>query len=196
MIKTIRKMRIIGGNLRSRQIIFTKVAATMLRPTSNRIRETLFNWLTFAFNIKTAHCLDCYAGTGALSIEALSHEAASATLLELKSTLVTQIKKNLIRLGVTNNTHVIHTDTLKWLSTYNNQKKFNLIFIDPPFINSSLINTTIYLLEVNNWLMDKSWIYIETHIKQKELFQIPLNWHFYRGGIAGKAYYSLYTRYY
>ncbi|WWO99587.1 MAG: 16S rRNA (guanine(966)-N(2))-methyltransferase RsmD [Candidatus Dasytiphilus stammeri] len=180
-----KNIRIIGGNLRSRQIIFTTSA--ILRPTSNRIRETLFNWLTFACNIRTVHCLDCYAGTGALSIEALSRGAASATLLDIKSSVVTQIKKNLIRLGLKNG-HVIHTNTLKWLST--SKKKFNLIFIDPPF-NSQLINSTITLLEENSSLMEESWIYIETHIK-KSLFKVPYNWRVYREGVAGKVYYCLY----
>ncbi|WWP00250.1 MAG: 16S rRNA (guanine(966)-N(2))-methyltransferase RsmD [Candidatus Dasytiphilus stammeri] len=189
MIKNIRKIRIIGGNLRSRKITFTTTFPT-LRPTSNRIRETLFNWLSVVeLNFKNAHCLDCYAGTGALSIEALSRHAASATLLELNKSVVTQIQNNLLILGIKNG-HVIHSNTLKWLSTY--KKKFNLIFIDPPF-NSQLINSTILLLEENSWLMEPSWIYIETHVKNCNL-KIPSNWHFYRSGIAGQAYYCLYKR--
>ncbi|WWO97209.1 MAG: 16S rRNA (guanine(966)-N(2))-methyltransferase RsmD [Candidatus Dasytiphilus stammeri] len=188
MIKNLRKIRIIGGNLRNRKIIFS-TRFSPLRPTSNRIRETLFNWLTFGFNIKTAHCLDCYAGTGALSIEALSRHAVTATLLELNKSIVTQIQKNLLILGIKNG-HVIHSNTLKWLSTY--QKKFNLIFIDPPF-KSQLINSTITLLEENSWLMEESWIYIETHVKNYNI-KTPYNWHFYRGGMAGKAYYCLYKR--
>ncbi|WWO98564.1 MAG: 16S rRNA (guanine(966)-N(2))-methyltransferase RsmD [Candidatus Dasytiphilus stammeri] len=188
MKRSINKIRIIGGNLRGRKITFTTSAT--LRPTSNRIRETLFNWL--GLYLKTVHCLDCYAGTGALSIEALSRDAATATLLESKTSVVTQIKKNLLRLGIKNG-HVIHTNTLKWLSTY--KKKFNLIFIDPPF-NSQLINPTIRLLENKGWLMEESWIYIETPVQRNYVFEIPSNWYFYRGKIAGKVSYYLYKRHY
>ncbi|WWP01745.1 MAG: 16S rRNA (guanine(966)-N(2))-methyltransferase RsmD [Candidatus Dasytiphilus stammeri] len=179
-------IRIIGGKWGGRKLpIYLN---RNLRPTTHRVRETLFNWLSY--EIPQAHCLDCYAGSGALSIEALSRHAASATLLELERNIVFQIKKNLVLLGTTKG-KVIHTNTLSWLA--NQGAPFNLVFLDPPF-NRNFLELTIPLLEKHGWLADEAWIYVESNVKIHQSLLIPENWELYRMNKAGQVYYNLYWR--
>lgn len=180
------KFRIISGQWRGR--IFQVPNKLELRPTKNRIKETLFNWLTPV--IKNSNCLDCFAGSGALGIEALSRYANNVTLLENSYSLVKQIKKNLFLLK--GNGIVIKTNTISWLSNYG--KPFNIIFLDPPFYYG-LLMICIQLLEKNNWLSDKSWIYIETEIKNNNIIKIPSNWYLYREKNTNNVRYLLYIRY-
>ncbi|WWP02233.1 MAG: 16S rRNA (guanine(966)-N(2))-methyltransferase RsmD [Candidatus Dasytiphilus stammeri] len=181
-------IRIIGGLWRSRKLKI--ISNTKLRPTLNKVRETLFNWLTSIFFFQKVDCLDCYAGSGALAIETLSRFAAKATLLEINRSVVIQLQKNLFLLATNNRATVIQTNTINWLSTFKNQ--FNLVFIDPPF-HHMLINRTINLLEENGWLTDNAWIYIESHINNK-ILRTPSHWELYRENITGQVYYCLYHR--
>ncbi|WWP00811.1 MAG: 16S rRNA (guanine(966)-N(2))-methyltransferase RsmD [Candidatus Dasytiphilus stammeri] len=180
-------LRIIGGKWGGRKVPIS--ISRNLRPTTHRVRETLFNWLSY--EITQAHCLDCYAGSGALSIEALSRYAASATLLELKRQIVFQIKKNLALLGTTKG-KVIHTNTLSWLAKPG--VPFKLVFLDPPF-NRNLLELTISLLEKYGWLADEAWIYVESNTQIHQSLSVPENWELYRMNKAGQVYYNLYLRY-
>ncbi|WWO95594.1 MAG: 16S rRNA (guanine(966)-N(2))-methyltransferase RsmD [Candidatus Dasytiphilus stammeri] len=191
MTRSVRTIRIIGGCFRGRKLIIP--TNHLLRPTPNKVRETLFNWITNAFNLKYADCLDCYAGSGALAIEALSRNANTVTLLELHKSSVRQIKKNCRTLGISLHTpkiRVIHTNTLSWLSQ--NDTSFNMVFIDPPF-QSLLVEITIKLLEKYKKLTNGSWIYIENSIYHPVL-NCPANWLLYRQAFTGQVSYSLYYR--
>lgn len=105
------QIRIIGGQWRGRKLPVPDSPG--LRPTTDRVRETLFNWL--APVMVDAHCLDCFAGSGALGLEALSRYAAQATLLEMDRAVSQQLQKNLATLKA-NNARVVNTNTLAFLS--------------------------------------------------------------------------------
>ncbi|WP_408065648.1 16S rRNA (guanine(966)-N(2))-methyltransferase RsmD [secondary endosymbiont of Trabutina mannipara] len=179
-------IRIIGGMWRGSKILVPN--RTALRPTPNRVRETLFNWL--APFIRGAHCLDCFAGSGALGIEALSRAAASVTLIE-QDRLISQQLLNKLQLLQTKQAQVITTDTNLWLAHSSDANKFDIVFIDPPF-NQGMISKTVAFLEYYNHLAKKSWIYIET--EKKGTYSIPINWKIYKEKVAGKVAYRLYLR--
>lgn len=148
------EIRIIGGDLRGRKL--PVLNADGLRPTSDRVRETLFNWLQF--EVPGATCLDLFAGSGALSFEAISRGAKQAVLLELNSANAKQLKQNTQTLKLTNMT-VEQTDSLAWLSQQACQT-YDVVFIDPPF-HKGLMQETVDLLFKNGYLHDHSWLYIE-----------------------------------
>lgn len=120
------EIRIIGGLFKGKKIKVCDVDD--LRPTSNRLRETLFNILQF--DIKGAKCLDTFAGTGALGIEALSRGAKHVTFLEKNTKAYQQLKKTLLELQTTQFS-IIHQDALSYLD--NCPQTFDIILIDPPF---------------------------------------------------------------
>lgn len=132
------QLRIIGGQWRSRKLSFPDVEG--LRPTSDRIRETVFNWL--APYISSAHCLDLFAGSGAMGLEALSRGAISCQFNELDTQAAQALKHN-ISLLEAQNAKVNQTNTLDWLSqnqdqNYSQDKTYNLVFLDPPFAGDLL----------------------------------------------------------
>ncbi|MGP1947260.1 MAG: 16S rRNA (guanine(966)-N(2))-methyltransferase [Arsenophonus sp. NC-PG7-MAG3] len=179
------QIRIIGGKWRGRKLpVFDSKG---LRPTTDRIRETLFNWL-MPF-IEDAHCLDCFAGSGALAIEALSRYAASATLIELKRSVSIQLAANLAKLEA-KNAQMINRDTLNYLAQTGTA--YNVIFLDPPF-RKDLLQQTALLLEQNGWLSKNCLIYVEAEI-EANLGMLPKNWQLHHKKFAGQIAYCLYIR--
>jgi 16S rRNA (guanine966-N2)-methyltransferase len=129
-------IRIIGGRWRGRTIAVG--ADAQLRPTPNRVRETLFNWL--APYVEGARCLDLFAGTGALGIEALSRGAAEVSFVESSPRAVRQLKAELERLG--GEATVVHSTAEKYLRGYGGEP-FDVVFLDPPYafgIDSLLVS--------------------------------------------------------
>lgn len=179
------QIRIIGGKWRGRKLPVRDSEG--LRPTTDRIKETLFNWLMPI--IKDARCLDCYAGSGSLGFEALSRFADSVTFIELDKQNAQLLIENKTRLQADNAT-VINNNSLNVLNQIGTP--FDLIFIDPPF-RKGLLNETIQLLENNQWLADESWIYIESEA-ESPLTDIPANWQLHREKIAGQVAYRLFIR--
>lgn len=186
------QIRIIGGKWRGRKLLVPY--SNGLRPTINQVRETLFNWLTPY--IQRAHCLDCFAGSGALGLEALSRHAASATMLELERLVAKQIIQNLQTLDSAQGKldsaqgKVVQTNSLQWLRQ--SGEPFDVIFVDPPF-RKGLLEETCMLLEHKGWLADKAFIYIESEV-ENNLPITPTNWYLYREKIAGQIAYRLYQR--
>lgn len=176
------KVYIISGKFKGRKISFNNTL--YLRPTTNRIRETLFNWLSIY--IKNARCLDCFSGSGALGIEAISRHAAFATLLEIEKTTVSKLKKTIKELNICN-LEIVHTNTLYWLK--NNGHPYDIVFIDPPY-NQGLIEKTITLLDKNKWLKKNSLVYIEK--EKKKSIKIPKNWTIYKKKNTSQIEYYLY----
>lgn len=156
-MKTIKKnsFRVISGNFRGRKFTFPDSAG--LRPTSGKIRETLFNWLQFEISHKTV--LDLYGGSGALSIEALSRGVKELQLIEQNTLVYKSLIANFNSLGI-NNYKLINSDAIKFISNKCN-KSFDLIFLDPPF-NKDLLPQSLELLARNNYLNNKSKLYIES----------------------------------
>ena len=179
------QLRIIAGEWRSRRLSVANV--TGLRPTSDRVRETVFNWL--AMSTPGAKVLDVFSGTGALSMEALSRGAYSATLLEKSPEAAKTLKKNLSILKA-DHAQVVETDSLQWLSK-NASHSFDLVFLDPPFC-LNLLKPACQLLEENGYLHDQSIIYIEV---EKGLTQLPVpeSWQLKKRKTAGQVNFSLWS---
>ncbi|MFP3014613.1 MAG: 16S rRNA (guanine(966)-N(2))-methyltransferase RsmD [Arsenophonus sp.] len=179
------KIRIIGGKWRGRKLdVFD---SNILRPTTNINRETLFNWLMPV--VKEARCLDCFAGSGALAIEALSRYTASATLVELEHSIATQLISNLAKLEETN-AKVINDNILNYLRQTGTAH--DIIFLDPPF-RKNLLKETALLLEQNGWLTENCWIYVEAK-SETNLSILPKNWALYRKKISKKVACCIYIR--
>jgi 16S rRNA (guanine966-N2)-methyltransferase len=157
-----------------------------LRPTPDRVRETLFNWLQPI--IDGATCLDLFAGTGALGVEALSRGAASANFVERDARIASALRDNLSRLKVTAAT-VAADDTARWLSGA--ARRFDLVFLDPPFA-LDLWSATANLLEERGWLTAHAWIYVES--PRDTALSLPATWQLHREGKAGEVGYALYRR--
>jgi 16S rRNA (guanine(966)-N(2))-methyltransferase RsmD len=135
-------MRIIAGSLRSRTLQAPPGLAT--RPTSDRLRETLFNVL--APRIQGAVFLDLYAGSGAVGIEALSRGAAQAAFVERAPAALSVLRANLAKLGVTEGFR-IHTSSVgAWLRKSCGEAKFDLVFLDPPYDEEQEYAATLSLL--------------------------------------------------
>ncbi len=182
------KLRIIGGQWRSR--ILPVIDQPGLRPTPDRVRETLFNWLQT--DIANAQCLDLFAGSGALGFEAASRGAAKVVMLELQAAAYKVLVANSQTLQSankdrTNNIKCIQQDALQWLQ--NCEDRFDVVFLDPPY-ESDLLDESFRLLEQNPCLADEAKIYIE-YPSQKGLPPLPVNWQVIRDKKAGQVGYYL-----
>ncbi|CAM3910899.1 16S rRNA (guanine(966)-N(2))-methyltransferase RsmD [Vibrio aquimaris] len=178
-------VRIISGLWRGRKLPVHD--AEGLRPTTDRVKETLFNWL--AQDIPHAKCLDLYAGSGSLGFEAASRQAEEVTMIELNQSTFAQLKQNISSLNA-KNLIAIQADTLSYLQQ--SGSPHHIAFIDPPF-HKGLLKQTVCLLENNGWLADDAMIYIETE-KELKLEGVPSNWHLHREKHAGQVSYRLFLR--
>lgn len=148
------QVRIIGGRWRGRKL---KVApAAGLRPTPDRVRETLFNWLQPA--LEGSHCLDLFAGSGALGFEALSRGAESVVMVESNPALAALLQEEAVLLGASS-ARIVHADALAWLN--GEARPFDIVFLDPPFSDSLLERACSRLLE-RQLLADGALVYMES----------------------------------
>lgn len=177
-------VRIIAGQWRGRKLQFP--ATEGLRPTGDRLRETLFNWL--APHIEGAHCLDAFAGSGALGLEALSRGAASCHFIDNQSSAVNALNDNLMRLGCDNAT-VIPASITDWLSTC--EHVFDIAFIDPPF-NSELYSPILTTLATSALLRDNALLYVESDKKTPP--EIPAAFSVLKDKTAGHTRYQLWQK--
>lgn len=178
-------IRIISGLWRGRKLPVHD--AQGLRPTTDRVKETLFNWI--ASDIPHAKCLDIFAGSGGLGFEAASRQAEEVTLLELNTQAYQQLQQNAQALKATN-IKVLNQDSLNFLKQEGSP--YDIVFIDPPF-HQGLLEKTVALLEENHWLADQAMIYIETE-KELEMPALPSNWHPHRDKVAGQVRFQLLIR--
>lgn len=177
------RLRIIAGKWRGR--LLPVPIAEGLRPTGNRIRETLFNWLQN--QIQGSRCLDLFAGTGALGLEALSRGAAYCALVELSPGVCRQLQTNAERLQA-QNCDVICADALRYIQQPPD-KPFDVVFLDPPFA-ANLWQPVAAGLTAAGWLHADSVIYVETPAALR--CELPENWHPFRQKKSGQVNYSLY----
>jgi 16S rRNA (guanine966-N2)-methyltransferase len=177
------RLRIVAGNWRSRLLDIADVEG--LRPTSERIRETLFNWL--APHIHGARCLDLYAGTGALGLEALSRGAASAVFVERDPVAEQQLRKNIAVLGA-ECAEVISTGALEFLESAA-PTPFNIVFLDPPYAGN-LLGETCRLLVERRQLAEDALIYLEDERSRGEP-DLPPGWKVVKNKTAGNVRYML-----
>jgi 16S rRNA (guanine966-N2)-methyltransferase len=176
--------RIIGGSWRGRKLAFAPLPG--LRPTPDRVRETLFNWL--APVIQGAHCLDLFAGSGALGFEAASRGAARCLLIERDTRAVRILREQVDRLDA-RLVQVVEADALHWLSGAS--QPFDIVFLDPPF-RAGLLPDCIRLLENGGWLAPLAWIYLEA--ERGMPLELPERWELYRDRHAGQVSYRLVRR--
>ncbi len=176
--KAMGEVRVIAGLWRGRKL--PVLNAEGLRPTTDRVKETLFNWLMM--DVANARCLDCFAGSGSLGIEALSRQAQAVIFLEKFANAAQQLKKNLASLKTDKGT-VINTDTLTYLSQKNSTEPFKIIFIDPPF-HHNFVPHVLTLLQQNNWLAENALIYVETEKNHPPLL-LAENWQIIKEKSAG-----------
>jgi 16S rRNA (guanine966-N2)-methyltransferase len=175
-------LKIIGGKWRSR--IFSFPAILAIRPTPNRVRETLFNWLNPV--ILESHCLDLFAGSGALGFEALSRGAASVTLVDREPAIVKHLKDTAVYLHA-ENASIFRLEVP--LETCPFTKPFNIVFLDPPFL-SNLIGPCCTWLEAQGLLAENAYVYIEAE-KQLNPLPVPATWKLLKSKIAGQVGYHL-----
>jgi 16S rRNA (guanine966-N2)-methyltransferase len=180
------QLRIIAGQWRSRQFNFPMAAG--LRPTPNRVRETLFNWL--APYIEGAKVLDLFAGSGALFLEALSRGAGSALALDLNPAAINSLRGHLQTLNCDNG-QLQQIDALAYLQQPA-AAPFDLAFLDPPF-SQNLLLPACTLLEQNGWLAPNAWVYTESENAPSSL-GMPSNWRLHREQKAGQVHYALWQR--
>jgi 16S rRNA (guanine966-N2)-methyltransferase len=183
MKRSFGELRIIGGALRGRRWPVPDVAG--LRPTPDRVRETLFNWL--APHIAGRRVLDLFAGSGALGFEALSRGAASATLVEQQRGAQALLRDTATRFGLTH-VRVEGGDALAFLRTQP-RDAFDLVFLDPPF-DSGLLAPALRLLGERGTLAADGYCYIELP-SSAELPPLPPGWVSHRTGKAGEVGYHL-----
>lgn len=179
-------LRIIGGKWRSRVIRFA--AHAELRPTGDRVRETLFNWL--APQMSGANCIDLFAGSGALGFEALSRGAAYCRFVESHAKAARQLNTNAIALGATG-FDIEHNDVMTLLRN-GTQKRFDIVFIDPPF-HLQLTSEVCELLDTCGWLCENAVIYCETSRDDNSL-STPPGWQLRRDKVFGDVRGRLYCR--
>jgi 16S rRNA (guanine966-N2)-methyltransferase len=180
------QLRIIGGEWGSRRLTFPD--APGLRPTPDRVRETLFNWLSM--HIAGARVLDVFTGSGALYFEALSRGASMGLALDNNAAAVANLRQNLSLLGCTTG-QVTQADALRHLETQTAQA-FDVVFLDPPF-HQNLLTSACALLESHGWLADDAWIYTESE-NPPSATGLPGNWRLHREKKAGQVYYALWQR--
>ena len=176
-------VRIIGGEWRGRRLPVLDLPG--LRPSGDRARETLFNWLQPY--IRRARCVDLFAGTGVLGLEAVSRGAAEVTLVENTPLAVQALRAALVKLEVPGpkaGVHLAETDALKWLQT-RESLTLDIVFIDPPF-SSRLETQAMTLLVDRNLVSEGGLVYIET-ARNTPPFHPGLGWEILKDQSIGEV---------
>ena len=179
-------IRLISGQWRGRKLPVHDVEG--LRPTTDRVKETLFNWL--ATDVRHSRCLDVFAGSGSLGFEALSRYASYVMMIEQEPKAARQLQQNLQTLQCTQ-AQVVCRDALQVLQQPCTEP-FELVFLDPPF-RKELLSQVIPLLEQQGWLADSALIYLERE-NEGTAPLIPANWQLLKDKQAGQVCYQLYLR--
>jgi 16S rRNA (guanine966-N2)-methyltransferase len=154
-------IRIVAGKYKNRRLKFPNING--LRPTSDQLKETIFNWLTPFIHDRV--CIDAFAGSGSLGIESISRGAAKAIFYELNFKALQQIKENLKSLDI-QNFEIYKTDSIKALKNLNIPAKDLIIFLDPPF-NKNLAPKALDSISANTNILPGTLIYLETEKQAK-----------------------------
>lgn len=187
MVRTRNQLRIVGGDCRGRRLHFPDAGG--LRPTADRVRETLFNWLQG--EVRGRRALDLFAGSGALGLEALSRGAADAVFVERARPVAQQLRQNIGVLGLQDRARVETLEADCFLAQ-GSDRKFDLVFIDPPFAER-LVQGVCERLEASGLLNSPAWIYLEQD-SSHPWPEWPAGWNLHREGTAGQAAFRLMYR--
>jgi 16S rRNA (guanine966-N2)-methyltransferase len=176
-------VRIIGGAWRGRRVSFPDLPG--LRPTPDRVRETLFNWLQHG--VAGARCLDLFAGSGALGLEALSRGAKELVFVEQAVPASRTLQDQLTRLGGARKGRVVEMGAARFLRTP--ADPFDIVFLDPPFGQDALAEY-VPLLDAGNWLTIGGLVYLENE-KASGPPVLPAHWELLKSKSAGEVGYHL-----
>lgn len=178
------RVRIIGGRWRNTRLAVPDLPG--LRPTGDRVRETLFNWLQPV--LPGARVLDLFAGSGALGLEAVSRGAAAACLVERDAGLAARLREQVGKLGAAGQVEVAQDDALRWLARPA-AARFDIAFVDPPFA-AGLWNQVLAALPAH--LSAEAWLYVEA--PHDAAPALPPDWRAHRDGATREVRYALYQR--
>lgn len=176
------EFRIIGGAWRSRRLRFPPLPG--IRPSPDRVRETLFNWLRD--RIEGARCLDLFAGSGALGLEALSRGAAQVTFVDREPAVAQAIRGHL-ELLKSRGGEVVQSDAFAWLAGV--PQPYELVFLDPPFAADLVTEACARLAQ--GWLKPGAWVYVEHAAEHIPAF--PAGWQVLKESRAGRVGFRLVT---
>ncbi len=174
------QVRIIAGRHRGRRLRF--IPGRSLRPTPDRVRETLFNWLRA--DLADARCLDLFAGTGALGLEAISRGAGHLCAIEQNRKAAQCLRDNIALLGEQARAEVHQADVLRYLQRPSAQA-FDIVFADPPFADS-VLSRVCDLLESGQWLTSTAVVYLEQDVHRPRP-DLPSSWALDREAKAGQS---------
>jgi 16S rRNA (guanine966-N2)-methyltransferase len=176
-------IRIIGGGWRGRQVHFPD--APGLRPTPDRVRETLFNWLQQS--IAGTRCLDLFAGSGALGLEALSRGAREVVFVEQAHAAAEVLAAELGRLGGLPRARVLETRAQRYLAAPGDP--FDGVFLDPPY-GQEYLGECVALLDAQGWVKEGGWVYLESE-RAAGAPAVPPHWRLVKSKFAGEVGYHL-----
>jgi 16S rRNA (guanine966-N2)-methyltransferase len=176
-------VRIIGGGWRGRRVSFPDIPG--LRPTPDRVRETLFNWLQH--DIAGARCLDLFAGSGALGLEALSRGAKELVFVEQAVAASRALQEQLTRLGGAAKGRVVEMGAARFLRSA--PQPFDVVFLDPPFGRDALAEY-VPMLDAGQWLRPGGLVYLENQ-KTEGVPALPEHWELLKSKSAGEVGYHL-----
>jgi 16S rRNA (guanine966-N2)-methyltransferase len=176
-------VRIIGGTWRGRRVNFPDIPG--LRPTPDRVRETLFNWLQHS--ISDTRCLDLFAGSGALGLEALSRGAKEVIFVEQDPAAARALQEQLLRLGGQSRGRVTQMGAARYLRAPD--KPFDILFLDPPFGKDALTEY-VPMIDAGNWLIAGGLVYMENE-RTAGIPALPSHWDVLKSKSAGEVGYHL-----
>ena len=185
MRQRVSNVRVVAGRFKGLKLPFK--ASERIRPTTNKTKETIFNWLMY--NIKGSLCLDMFAGTGALGIEAISRGASFVFFAEKNNKLCEKLSKTITNLNIQDQTEIINVDSLMFPFEKKIKDPLDIVFIDPPF-RLNLVKKACALLREKDLISNKSIICTEVE-KEKELNEILLEWDLVKSKVAGQTRYCL-----
>ena len=172
------KIRIIAGQWRGRKLQVPNKPG--LRPTPDRVRETLFNWL--AMHLPGSRCLDLFAGSGALGLEAASRGAKQVLLVEKERGIVQGLKQQVATFAP-DNVDILCADAMQFLQ--HPPEAFDIVFLDPPY-ESDLLSPCCRLLEQHGWLNPHALVYLEAE-RSLGIPSLPVSWQVIRHQMAGQV---------
>ena len=180
-----RIIRVIGGSMRGRRWRFPDIPD--IRPTPDRVRETLFNWL--GTHVPNARCLDLFAGSGALGLESLSRGASGVVFVEQHVAIARALEAVIAEWNV-QGAQVVRADAFSYLRGA--AQPFDIVFLDPPFA-AGLVAPAAAVLEERGWLAPDALIYLESGAREP-LPALPQAWEQRKAKQAGEVGYYLYAR--
>jgi 16S rRNA (guanine966-N2)-methyltransferase len=176
-------LRIVGGSWRGRRVHFPDSPG--LRPTPDRVRETLFNWLQFS--VAGTRCLDLFAGSGALGLEALSRGAREVVFVDEAAAVAHTLREELERLGGSARARIVRLSAARYLASPG--EPFDLLFLDPPFGHGALAQY-VQQVQAGGWVKDDGWVYLEAE-REAGAPPLPPGWELVKSKSAGEVGYHL-----